>query len=74
MKQPSFLEAAFPALRKGAIPALLISASALAGCAQLQKPPELRSTTSKRRRNCNPSRLGPSGLLSCRSPCRCPAS
>ena len=41
MKQPSFLEAAFPALRKGAIPALLLSASALAGCAALQKPPEI---------------------------------
>src|SRR5271166_5723535 len=41
MKQLTFLEAGFPALRKGAIPALLLSASALAGCAQLQKPPEI---------------------------------
>src|SRR5208337_3142829 len=41
MKQRSFLKAAFPALRKGAIPALLLSASALSGCAALQKPPEI---------------------------------
>jgi len=41
MKQPSFLEVVFPALRKGAIPALMLSASTLAGCSQLLKPPEI---------------------------------
>src|SRR5271165_1154646 len=41
MKQPSLRKRGFHSLRKGAIPALLLCASALAGCAQLQKPPEI---------------------------------
>lgn len=39
--KPSFRNPAVPAFRRGALAALLLSASALAGCAQLQKPPEI---------------------------------
>ena len=41
MKPLSFRNPALPIFRRSAIPALLLSASALAGCAHLTKPPEI---------------------------------
>jgi type IV secretion system protein VirB9 len=39
--KPSSRNSALPAFRRSAVAALLLSASALTGCAQLQKPPEI---------------------------------
>ena len=41
MKPLSFRNPALPIFRGAALPALLLSASALAGCAHLTKPPEI---------------------------------
>jgi type IV secretion system protein VirB9 len=38
---PAFLIPAIPAFRKSALPLLLIGATALSGCAAMQKPPEI---------------------------------
>ena len=41
MKPPTVRKPALTTFRRSAIPALLLSASALAGCSHLQKPPEI---------------------------------
>jgi hypothetical protein len=41
MKPLSFRSPALPSFRRAALPALLLSASALAGCSHLTKPPEI---------------------------------
>ena len=41
MKPPSFRHPAFPAFRETTLAAFLISASVLAGCSSLEKPPEI---------------------------------
>ncbi len=41
MKPLSFRNPALPSFRRAGLPALLLSASALAGCAHLTKPPEI---------------------------------
>ena len=70
--KPSIRKAGNPAFRTSAFAVLLLSTSALAGCATTNKPPEIgydadaaAAAAPIRRRRC--------GSSSCRGRCRCPA-
>ena len=66
--KPSFRNPALPAFRGGALAALLVSASALAGCAQLQKPPEIALDDVAEPATLQTDRAGPVQIVELRKP------
>ncbi|WP_051335584.1 P-type conjugative transfer protein TrbG [Methylocapsa acidiphila] len=66
--KPSFRNPALPAFRRDALAALLLSASALAGCAQLQKPPEIALDDVAEPATLQTDRPGPVQIVELRKP------
>jgi type IV secretion system protein VirB9 len=66
--KPSFRNPALPAFRRGALAVLLLSAPALAGCAQLQKPPEIALDDVAEPATLQADRPGPVQIVELRKP------